>query len=176
MKPNLSSWLIAISLTIFFVAGFFIWQRYAPLPVPTVISQVQSASASATLRIGIPVLDLDIPVYEGKLEGTKWEYSTIGISHLSTTPWAGQFGNAVYYGHNWPNLLGDLHSIKKGDLLVVTASNNTRHTFIVDSIETVTSDQTRILAPTQDTRLTLFTCTGFLDSKRLVVTARYLAR
>lgn len=154
---------------IFSVAGYLIRQRYAPIPTPT--TQPQIASASATLKIAIPSLRLNIPVYEAELQGNRWQYSTIGISHLSSTPWAGQPGNAVYYGHNWPNLLGNLYSAKIGDFLIITTSTGSDLTFVITSFETVTPDRVSVIAPTNDTRLTLFTCIGFLDSKRLIVTA-----
>jgi LPXTG-site transpeptidase (sortase) family protein len=170
---KLSLVLLLVSLITFATAGFFVWQRLIPVPRPSLASQPQIASVSASLLISIPDLKLsDIPVYEGELRGTVWEYSTIGISHLSSTPWAGQQGNAVYYGHNWPNLLGNLHLIKVGQTVVVTTSSGSKLNFKVTQIETVSPDQIRVIAPSGDTRLTLFTCTGFMDLQRLVVTAR----
>jgi LPXTG-site transpeptidase (sortase) family protein len=172
VKLNLFHFLLVISLIIFTITGYFVWQRYTPIPPPKLTSQPQIASASATLRIAIPSLNLDIPVYEAKIQGTHWEYSTIGISHLSGTPWAGQSGNAVYYGHNWPNLLGNLHQIKIGDKLVITPSVGPNMTLTVTAKEIVSPDQISVIAPTIDSRLTLFTCIGFLDRQRLVVIAQ----
>lgn len=171
MNHKLSAALLVISLGLFASAGFLLWQRFAPIPVPAAASQPQSASASAALRLALPALQIDLPVYPAKLVGTSWEYSAIGISHLSSTPWPGQPGNAVFYGHDWPNLLGSLHKIKVGQSIIITTSSGAKLTFIIGDISIVAPDQVQVIAPTQDSRLTLFTCIGFLDSQRLVVTA-----
>lgn len=154
---------------LFGLAGYLIFQRTAPVSKPS-IDQIQ-ASPSATLNIAIPVLDIDLPVYQAKLSGTKWEYSTKGISHLSNTPWPGQPGNSVFYGHNWPNLLGKLNAIKIGDIFKISTVDGHELTYKVHQIDVVSPDHVEILDNTSDDRLTLFTCTGFLDSKRLVVWA-----
>jgi sortase (surface protein transpeptidase) len=43
--------------------------------------------------------------------------------------------------------------------------------FKVEYTATVDPSQTYIIDNTKDTRITLYTCTGFLDSKRFVVVA-----
>ena len=45
---------------------------------------------------------------------------------------------------------------------------------MIEYTQVVTPDQTHILAPSDDRRVTLYTCTGFLDRKRFVVTATLL--
>jgi LPXTG-site transpeptidase (sortase) family protein len=83
--------------------------------------------------------------------------------------------NSILFGHNWPNLLGSLNKVKKGDLITLEALN-TKSSFEVTGIFEVTPDQTHVLLSGSSTseKLTLITCSGFLDSKRLVVVGKKL--
>ena len=97
-----------------------------------------------------------------------------GLSYLSSSPIPGEWGNSILYGHNWPNLFGPLKKIQKGDPVEVELSSGQTRTFEVVMTDTVTPNQTHILSKTDDVRLTLYTCTGFLDRNRFVVTARLM--
>lgn len=139
------------------------WQRTAPLP--------PAPANSPIIRLAIPELSIDIPVVPTHLNGTKWEYTAKGVAYLASTPLPGQFGNSVFYGHNWPNLLARLPQAKPGQQIITTFADGTHRTFLINTTAVVTPDHIEILNPTTDIRLTLFTCTGFLDRERFVVTA-----
>ena len=76
------------------------------------------------------------------------------------------------YGHNWKSLLYDLPSVKPGQKLYVTMQNGSKQAFEVEYTATVEPSDTYVIDKTDDTRLTIYTCTGFLDSKRFVVVAK----
>jgi sortase (surface protein transpeptidase) len=67
--------------------------------------------------------------------------------------------------------LGRLPKIKNEDIIQIKLSNGEHRNFKVIYTYTVTSDQTHILGQTEDARITIYTCTGFLDFKRFVVVA-----
>ena len=50
-------------------------------------------------------------------------------------------------------------------------SNGEERNFLVEYTSVVDPNQTYILSQTKDKGITLYTCTGFLDTKRFVVTA-----
>lgn len=122
-------------------------------------------------KLIIPALKLELPISPADIRGTRWEASTTGVSHLATSPIPGEVGNSVLYGHNWPNLLGNLPKIKLGQRLGVIFQDGSEKEFTVILTQTVDPNQTGILSPTEDIRVTLYTCAGFLDRKRFVVTA-----
>ncbi len=160
-----------ITFGAFFLLVFVyqLWERYAPLPLTS--SHIQAASDSDPVTIQIPSLSLKLPVISSELRGTKWEYATDGVSYLSSSAMPGRVGNAVFYGHNWPNLLKDLDRIKPGDEISIIFKSGTQSNFIVISTSVVDASETSILSQTVDSRLTLYTCTGFLDLERFVVVA-----
>lgn len=155
-------------------AGYLTWQRYTPtrlafdsMVLPAATSQTEVMPTS----IEIEDLALALPIVGNELTGKIWPISDRGVVYLTNTPIPGEPGNSVLYGHNWPNILGRLTKVKPGATIDVGFSNGMRKRFIVAYTQEVTPDQTHILAPTDDSRITLYTCTGFFDQKRFVVTA-----
>jgi LPXTG-site transpeptidase (sortase) family protein len=119
----------------------------------------------------IPSLHITLPIYPSSINNGIWETTDRGVSYLKSTALPGEKGNSVLYGHNWPNILGNLHSVQPGDEISISFSSKKTKLFVVNFVTIVTSDQTHILSQTNDTRLTIYTCTGWFDSKRFVVTA-----
>lgn len=169
---SFSKALIIFGFFILSFGGFLLFQHYAPHrlsfnnfhPTPKV-SKTQHRS-----RIMIPSLNIDLEIIPSKITNNTWQ-ATSGVSHLSSSPIPGEKGNSILYGHNWTNLLGNLTKIKPGDEINITFNNKGKKTFIVEYVSVVGPNDTQILANTNDNRITLYTCAGFLDSKRFVVTA-----
>ena len=79
------------------------------------------------------------------------------------------------YGHNWTSLLKNLPQVRTGERVYVIMEDGTKREFKIEYTATVNSDQTYIIDNTPDTRITIYTCVGFLDSKRFVVVAKPLS-
>jgi sortase A len=134
-------------------------------------SSQKTSDVNVPVSISIPSLKISLPVYPATIEKGKWQDTKNGVSYLTSSSIPGSTGNSILYGHNWPSLLGNLTKIKPGDKIFVTLNEKGMQVYTVKYITVVTPDQTHILDTTSDSRLTLYTCTGFLDSKRFVVTA-----
>jgi sortase A len=122
-------------------------------------------------KLAINDLNIKLDIESGEIVNNKWPTSTTGLMHLASSPIPGEKGNAIIYGHNWKSILGELHLIKPGDQIKITNSNNEEITFNVTTTQVVEKTQSSVLNNSEDQRITLYTCTGFLDQKRLVVTA-----
>src|SRR3989344_8447688 len=122
-------------------------------------------------RLVIPSLNIDLEIYPAKITNNNWDETDQGISHLSSSPFPGEKGNSILYGHNWMNLLGNLTRIKPGAEINIISGNSEKKVFIAKHVSVVGPYDTEILFNTNDSRITLYTCTGFLDTKRFVVTA-----
>ena len=173
MRLKLFSWIFAVfGLLCLIQAGYLLKQRNSILsfPVPMANDVVVDGEV-APLVLEIPDVEIKVPVSTAQIQNGLWEYSEEGISYLRDTPLPGEQGNSILYGHNWPNLLGSLNKVEVGDKIRVKFSDYTEKDFEVKYRYVVTPDQTHVLNPSEDSRITLYTCTGFLDSKRLVVVA-----
>lgn len=119
----------------------------------------------------IPSLNINLQIFPSEIRDGKWEVTDKGISYLKTSALPGENGNSIMYGHNWTNLLGNLTRIKTGETIEVVFDDNSKKEFIVTLIQEVKPDDVSILKRTTDNRITIYTCSGFLDSKRFVVVA-----
>jgi LPXTG-site transpeptidase (sortase) family protein len=161
---------------LFLTFGFFfifltvlqLWQRFTPVSV----SVASNLAASDPSVLEIPSLHIKLPIVKATLLENHWQYTSTGVSYLTSTAIPGMPGNSVIYGHNWPNLLGRLSQIKTGAVILIYFQNGSQKKFTVSESSIVPASQTDILNSTADSRLTIFTCAGFLDSKRFVVVAR----
>ena len=175
MRHFLARIFLFTGLLCFVLLGMLVYQRYRPNPLAfqgAVFTRELSVTyEDLPLSMRVADIDISLPIFPSEVTGNIWQTTEKGVSYLKSTPLPGQKGNAVLYGHNWPNLLGPLHSIKVGDMISISYPDNTTVDFKVTYITVVSPDQVKILDGSNDTRLTVYTCTGFLDSKRLVVTA-----
>lgn len=170
MKRYLDTVILGLGIFFFCFGIYLVYERQTikVFTYPSVISKSQSPTP---IKLEIPSIKLSLPVHSATIENGKWPITTEGLSYLKSTPYPGELGNALFYGHNWPNLLGNLEDIKVGDEIIITNQSGHTFTYTVHFISIVKPTDTHIFQNTPDYRLTLYTCTGFLDTKRLVVTA-----
>lgn len=137
---------------------------------PVVDNTGKISRKPATLYI--PKLNRVLAVSDGEFVGDRWTISQTGVSYLKTTPAPGSKGNSVLYGHNLSNVLGDMYLLQNGDSVYVVSQNGALVKYQVSEIKEVTPDSVEILNNSKDFRLTLYTCSGFLDTARFVVIAK----
>lgn len=138
----------------------------------TIPSASITRGTTQPIRITIQNLQIDLPLSETRIQNNVWEISQTGASHLTTSAEPGSHGNIIIYAHNTNDRFGKITQIKPGDKVFITALDGKVHVYKVVKTETVNPDQIELLLPTATETLTMYTCTGFLDSKRFVVVAK----
>lgn len=129
----------------------------APYPVQiTVPSKIQSAVET------MPLI------------ANKWAVSKDKTAYLQQSARPGETGNIILYGHNKASILGNLHQVRLNDVITLTTTDGSLHSYTVFNRVITSPTQVELLQPTSMEILTVYTCTGFLDSQRLVVQARPL--
>lgn len=176
MKTPVSSLFLIFGCVCFIVSGYLIWLRFSPTNLSFntdtfATKSIHTIGSPTPVILGIADLGIKVPIVPELMENGKWVATTKGASYLVNTPIPGESGNSILYGHNWSNLLGRLPLAKPGQEITIQFDDGTVKTFVIAFTTIVTPAQTHILNQTKDARLTLYTCTGFLDSKRFVVTA-----
>lgn len=134
-------------------------------------SPKQTKPKNPPVRILIPSINIDLPVKEAKIINGYWEVfsDTAGFGLGSAYP--EEKGNQVIFAHARAALFGPLKEIKTGaNITVMTYSQ--WYSYTVTEIKEVLPSQTEVIAPSTEAVLTLYTCTGYADSKRLIVTAK----
>lgn len=172
----LSRLCISIGVLLYILGGYNIWlisdkdrlsfSRYSYAQVTK-----EDKRQERPRRITISNLNIDLALIDSKIFDGKWETTDMGASYLASSPIPGETGNSIIYAHNWASLFGNLISILPGDEVKIEYADGTTKAFVVKYTSTVTPDTYSILAPTDDKRITMYTCTGFLDSHRFVAVA-----
>lgn len=172
-KPLSIALIFLGSFIIFFAAGNFMnldWQHPFLPQKPESAGQNQPSPKPQTLYI--PKLNRVLNVSDGQYSGSRWVISPTGVSFLTTSATPGQKGNSVIYGHNLDSILGYLPQVQNGDKIYVVLSDGNIAAYQVTQTSTVDPTHVEILDQTADSRLTIYTCTGFLDTARFVVVAK----
>lgn len=114
---------------------------------------------------------LDVDIEEEVFDGANWTVSENKASHLAQSANPGESGNIIIYGHNKREILGNIRALKGGEKVTIKTDDGKEHLYKVQSWYEVNPDNMKYLQPTEGETLTMYTCSGLLDSKRFVVRA-----
>jgi len=130
-----------------------------------------SESEKAPQRIIIPEAKIDLEVKQAKNVNGYWEVfpDSAGWGEGSGLP--GETGNQVIFAHARRGLFASLRDVRVGTRIYVIAKNNW-YLYEAKEVKEVFPNQVEVIAPTSDESLTLYTCSGFADSKRFIVVAK----
>lgn len=122
------------------------------------------------IRIVIPKLSLDLSVKPAPVINGFWQVSSSTASYGLGSGIIGEPGNSVIFAHSRSDQFLSIKKISLGTKIYVY-TNSKWFSYKVNSIKKVDPSNIEVIKPTQDSILTLYTCDGINDSKRLVVQA-----
>lgn len=122
-------------------------------------------------RVIIPDLKIDLVVKTSRIIKGYWEVfaNSAGWGEGSGLP--GKPGNQVIFAHARVGLFLPLKEVKVG-MKVYVLTDNEWFSYEIREIKEVLPNQIEVIAPTEDETLTLYTCSGFADEKRLIAIAK----
>ena len=171
---------VALILGGFFLIFYSGRDRFVSNQRPVVSSQandrveVKKVEAKP-YKLYIPKLHKILYISDGIIVNGRWMISDSGVSYLTTSALPGNRGNAVLYGHNLDNILGSLTQVADGDLVYVVMDSGNFYKYQIIERKEVKPNQVEILQNTTDSRVTIYTCSGFLDSARFVVVGKLVS-
>ena len=133
--------------------------KSTPMPAPVLY---------APSEIKISKINLDLQVSASVVKDNDWQLFDDRVAWLSTSAKPGN-GNTILYAHDRKGLFGDLYKLKVGDEIGLRVNDKWVYYKVTDSHKVLPTDVASILS--DQNRLTLFTCNGSFDQKRLVVYA-----
>lgn len=122
-------------------------------------------------RIIIPDLLIDLEVKAANVVKGYWEVFIDSAAWGKGSGFPGEKGNQVIFAHAREGLFLPLKDIKEGMSVYVTTEDDW-YSYEVKEVKEVTPDRVEVISPTEDETLTLYTCSGFKDEKRLIVVAK----
>ncbi len=176
-KRRVSTWLpvLLISLGIVLVSAWavhrFNYAKSIQLP-DSILALYQKEDVSRRLPVFIDIDGIGrLPIDQsGKVNGV-WTIANDAANHVAQSALPGSAGHIIIYGHNTAKVFGRLVERKAGDYIGITTADGKFHQYRIYEVNTVSPDRIDLLRPTTSETLTVYTCTGFLDSKRFVVRA-----
>jgi len=121
-------------------------------------------------RIIIPSLFIDVPIQISKVKNGFWEISETTASYGQGSAVPGENSNIVIFAHARPRLFGPLRDITFGSTVYLLTTDSWFQ-YRVKEIRFVTPTSVEEIKPTTTEELTIFTCSGFFDEKRMIVKA-----
>lgn len=118
--------------------------------------------------VKIPAIGLQLPVVEAFISQNQWVLFDDKVSWLATSETPGE-GNVILYAHNRENLFGPLKKVSVGDEILIEHKEKTLNYYVTEKRKVTPEDVDAILS--KENQLTLYTCDGSFDQKRLIVVA-----
>jgi LPXTG-site transpeptidase (sortase) family protein len=140
---------------------------------PIIINRALLSSKQAQnlpTKIIIPKANIDLLVTPSKIINGYWETSEKTASYGLGSGTPGTKSNAVIFAHAREGLFFNLKNVQAGDTIYVF-TKSMWYKYKVNKITAVYPNEIQIIQPTKKETLTLYTCTGFNDEKRLIVIA-----
>lgn len=125
------------------------------------------------IRVIIPELSIDLPIRQARVIEGFWEVFSDSAGWGEGTGIPGKIGNQVIFAHAREGLFLPLQSIKLG-MKVYVLTENGWYEYKVTEIKEVYPSQVEVIESTNEETLTLYTCSGFTDNKRLIVVSKKL--
>lgn len=99
-----------------------------------------------------------------------WVISKKHASYLISSARPGENNNIIIYGHNTKQMFADLVKVELGDTVLIESSESIA-TYRVTRKLDVSPEFVTAIEPTSVETLSIYTCTGLFDSRRLVLQA-----
>jgi LPXTG-site transpeptidase (sortase) family protein len=153
---------------------WLLWGRYKPAQLNelhTAFNETEVKAASHDVEspqaLMFPSLGLAVPLVEATVVNERWQLSKEAGSYVTVD--SGDISGTIIYGHNYPRIFGKLSELKESDTFDVRSNSGVVHQYQVVHRKIVDPDDVDSVLPQTENDLVIYTCTGFLDSKRLVV-------
>lgn len=140
--------------------------------IPSVAAQkaIKSIPTPKTppAAISIPAISLNLPIAKAAIVNNQWILYDDRVSWLATSQIAGQ-GNVILYAHNRDKLFGSLKNLEIGQEITLQQDGKNYAYQVIQKRKVTPHDVDAILS--NNNQLTLYTCDGSFDQKRLIVIA-----
>lgn len=134
--------------------------------------KINSSTGIKPVYIKIYPIGVDTAVKETVIKDGVWIIQPNEASYLVTSAGIGDRGNMIIYGHNKDSILGPIRYIALGAKIELKGSDEKIYYYEAIKTDTVDPGNLEYVLSKDEEVLTLYTCTGFLDSKRFVVVAK----
>ncbi len=157
--------LIAVSLSVIFNLPSHKLQKQIPVESHVVIKE---KAFELPTRVIVSKVGIDVEVTPSEIINGYWSVSDNSASYGKGSGIPGITGNTVIFAHARDRLFVNLRNVKKNDVIQILTKEK-KFLYKVTEIKEVNPNDTSVISETKTEKLTLYTCSGWLDEKRFVV-------
>ena len=168
LKRIVSLGLIFLGSVLMSSVALWQWQEWQEVEIVQGF-EVKSSLGVRPERIIIERFGVDLEVSAAGYKSGEWEISEEGASHWFKSASPGEGVNVVIYGHNKDDLLGPIRWVGEGEVIKVVNREGEVFEYEIDEIIRADKGEVKYVMPTNDERLTIYTCDGSRDRLRYVV-------
>lgn len=170
LKNNLLL-LSGLILIFSFVAWRYHRERILSFAFDGVTIENQASRNIKPIYVKAYPVGIDVSLQDSYIVDGVWQIHPNTGNYLANSAGIGDSGNMILYGHNKLSVFGPLRWIKNDAIIEITGSDNNVYKYKVVETKTVEPNDLSYVLPTDEHVLTIYTCTGFLDTKRFIVRA-----
>lgn len=158
---------ILLFLGLILISVFFVWRYHNARILSFNTKEVAKIDSSSVKPIHIKAypVGVDVDIKPAVITKGVWPVFPDTAGYVINN------NNVIIYGHNKNNVLGPIRWISLGTIIEIKTSDGKLHKYKVEKVDTIDPDNLSYIEKKDEETLTVYTCTGFLDSKRLVVVA-----
>lgn len=131
-----------------------------------------TVNSDIPVEIIIPSVNLDVRIEPGVINDNIWQISNENAMFMAISSPPGSGGNTVVYGHNKRRVFGSLPYVGVGQKITLKTASGKIYNYVVDKKYFVEPSRVDLISPTDEAKLTLYTCWGLFDSQRAVIVAK----
>lgn len=163
--------LICIGFVLILVFMAWRYHNLRILSFETESVSIKTTSSIKPVYIKAYPVGVDVEIKDAGIVNGIWQVHPNEVSYLKTSDGIGGSSNIILYGHNKINVLGPIRHIKIGAVIEITGNDGKAYKYSVIKTDTVKPDNLVYLNELDKETLTIYTCTGFLDTERFIVVA-----
>lgn len=165
--------LIIVGVLLIMLGFWQKWEYKKSLSFQKDFTPVSSSKKHAYTPVSIEInrINVSLPIKQTNIVKGVWEINPKGASHLAASGYPTEKNPIIIYAHNKIFQFGRLSELKNGDIVSIKSNKKEDFFYKVINSQVVTPENVEVLQKTKGNQLILYTCTGFADSKRLLVFA-----
>ena len=163
--------LLILGTTLIFGLSVFRLSHQVRLSFNTQPTQVIKYDSPSPKTIQLPRFKITLDISLARIINGIWSVDEVNANYLASSASPGEQGNIVIYGHNSNDIFGPLRWTDVGDEIIITNSEGKEFKYIVSQIIETNPNDISWVSPKDTETLTLYTCAGFLNTKRHIVIA-----
>lgn len=163
---------IALFTILVAIGGYYLHYKQTLLSFEVQLSPIEEVSPTGRpIHLKIPSAQIDSSIKAVTISKGAWPTYEDAVSYVVGSGQPTEQRPIILYSQAIPGLLKNLDQVKVGDLITLTTADQRTFEYLVQDSFVVSSTENQLFLNSKTDSLIVFTSSGFLNTKRLVIKA-----